>query len=258
MLFWRFRVLAFYFVVSIFTVLFVSTIFFPLKFFNVRYNIKYAAAVIFSYIFIWLAWLICGLKYKAEGVDKLPKYPCIVMSNHQSFWDNIFMQLIIPRHSWIIKKELFKIPFWGWGLKILEPVAVDRTNNYSVKQILENGIKKINNGLWLIVFPEATRLRPEQSTKFRPSAAKLAIDAKVPIVLMAHNAGVYWPKGFWIKKPGIVTVKIIEVLTTDFISNYDTRELTKYIEEVINKEKQILLELVAESPAEVQLKTIKF
>ena len=112
------------------------------------------------------------------------------------------MQLIIPKHSWFDKRELFNIPFFGWGLKMVDPIAVPRRNNISIKQILREGQKKkLQDGLWLIVFPESTRLRPEQSTKFKPSAIRLEVTEKVPIVLMAHNAGVYWPKGFWINKP---------------------------------------------------------
>lgn len=256
--FWRLRVLSFYAVISIFTILLFSAVLLPIKFLKVRYTVKYKAAASFSYIFIWIAKVICGLNYKVDGISKLPNYPCIVMSNHQSFWDNVFMQIIIPEHSWIIKQELFNIPFWGWGLKILDPVAVDRKNTYSVKQILEQGVRKIKSGLWLIVFPEATRLRPEQSTKFRPSAAKLAIAAKVPIVLMAHNAGMYWPKGFWIKKPGIIKITIIEILSANTIESYEARNLTDYIEKVINEEKNRLFESAGGTLIQKEIQTVKF
>lgn len=242
-MFWRIRVLAFYLTVTIFTVTFVSSILIPLKLFDVKYHIKYKAATIFSYIFIWLAKIICGLDYKVVGLEKLPKTASIVLANHQSFWDNVFMQIIIPEHSWIIKRELFKIPFFGWGLKIVDPIAVDRKDNISVKQILREGQKKLTKGLWLVIFPESTRLRPEQTTKFKPSAVKLALMTKVPLVLIAHNAGVYWPKGFWIKRPGVIQVKIVSVIFPELTEEkQDVRSLTETIEKLINTEKQILFE----------------
>jgi len=197
---------------------------------------------VFSYSFIWLVRVICGLKYNVSGLEKLPKEPSIVLANHQSFWDNVFMQLIIPEHSWILKRELFKIPFFGWGLKMVDPIAVDRQDSLSVKQILREGQIKLQNGLWLIIFPESTRLKPDQITKFKPSAVKLASIAKVPIVLMAHNAGVYWPKGFWIKKSGTIQVKIIGVIQAASIEENDVRRITEQVQEVINAEKQILFE----------------
>lgn len=239
---WNLRVLCFYGVVTIFTIVFVTAFLLPLKFLNFKYHIKYKLAEIFSYIFIFIAKYICGLKYSVSGLHKLPQGPCVVLANHQSFWDNVFMQIIIPQHSWIIKRELFKIPFFGWGLKIMDPIAVDRSDNISVKQILREGQKKLRNGLWVIIFPESTRLRPDQHTKFKPSAIKLASMAKVPIVLMAHNAGVYWPKGFWVKKPGTIQVKIIDVIPVEEVSNLDVRALTEKTEQIINSEKQILFE----------------
>jgi 1-acyl-sn-glycerol-3-phosphate acyltransferase len=239
---WRLRVLSFYIIISILCIVFFLGSYIPIKIFNVKYHTKYKFAVIFSHAFIWLAKSICGLKYDISGLEKLPAVPCIVLANHQSFWDNVLMQLIIPEHSWVIKKELFNIPFFGWGLKLFDPIAVDRTDNASVNQILREGQKKLQNGLWLIIFPESTRLRPEQETKFKPSAVKLASIAKVPIVLMAHNAGVYWPKGFWIKKPGTIKVKIIDIIPREDIEKFDVRFITEQAQQVINTEKQVLFE----------------
>jgi 1-acyl-sn-glycerol-3-phosphate acyltransferase len=245
----RLRTLVFYFLISIFTIVFFSTFYLPFKLLNIKYSAKYKIAVIFSHSFIWLAKVICGLRYQISGLDKLPSQPSIVLANHQSFWDNVFMQLIIPEHSWILKRELFKIPFFGWGLKMFDPIAVDRQDNLSVKQILREGHKKLQEGLWLIIFPESTRLRPEQMTKFKPSAVKLASMAKVPIVLIAHNAGVYWPKGFWIKKSGTIQVKVIDVIPVAMVEELDVRILTEQVQAVINMEKHILfkdtLKLVA-------------
>lgn len=240
--FWRFRVLLFYTSVTIITMIFCIAFFIAAKIFNISYDKKYSIAIVFSYLFIYCGKLICGLNYSVSGLEKLPSEPSIVLANHQSFWDNVFMQIIIPKHSWIIKKELFNIPFFGWGLKMVDPVAVNRTDSSSVKQILREGQQKLQAGLWLIIFPESTRLRPEQSTNFKPSALRLAIAQKVPVVLMAHNAGVYWPKGFWVVRPGTIQVKIIDVITKKEVEESNVRDLTQRAEHIINTEKQILFE----------------
>ncbi|MFY9589945.1 lysophospholipid acyltransferase family protein [Rickettsia endosymbiont of Halotydeus destructor] len=240
-MFWRLRILLFYGLLSIFTFIFFVICYIPVTFFNVNYQIRYKIGVIFSYAFIWLARLCCGLKYQVEGLEKLPKVPSIVVSNHQSFWDQIFMQLIIPEHSWVLKRELFNIPLLGWGLRMVNPIAVDRNVNISVTQILREGQEKINQGLWLIIFPESTRVPPERTVKFKPSAVKLASLSKVPIVMMAHNAGLFWPKGFWFKKPGTIQVKIIGVISAEEVEHSEVRELNEKIEGIINEEKQKLL-----------------
>ncbi|GAB4165840.1 MAG: hypothetical protein Tsb006_5330 [Rickettsiaceae bacterium] len=154
------------------------------------------------------------------------------------------MQLIIPKHSWVIKRELFSIPVFGWCLRSVSPIAVDRTNNRSVVQILQDGKKKINSGLSLVMFPEATRIKVDSTVNFKPSAAKLAIETGVPVVLIAHNAGLVWPKGFWFKRPGLVKVKVLELLSPKQIASIgDVREVNNYIQEKINLEKNLLAKM---------------
>lgn len=238
---WRLRILLFYGLLSIFTFVFFVICYIPVTFCNVNYQIRYKIATIFSYAFVWLARICCGLKYKVTGLQKLPQETAIVVSNHQSFWDQMFMQLIIPEHSWVLKRELFNIPLLGWGLRMVDPIAVDRNSNISVNQILRIGQEKLRKGLWLIIFPESTKVLPEKTMKFKPSAVKLAALARVPIVMMAHNAGLYWPRGFWFKKPGTIQVKIIGVIEKDEVANTDVRTLNDKIEQIINDEKQKLL-----------------
>ena len=238
---WRLRILCFYAVICTFTIAFFIIFCLPLTIIKVKYSTKYKLAKLFSEVFVYSTKVICGLKYNVEGLELLPAEASIAIGNHQSFWDNFIVQIIIPEHSWIIKKQLFKMPIFGWALKMAEPIAVDRTDSLSVKQILREGQKKLEKGQWLIIFPESTRLRPDQSTKFKPSAVKLAHMSKVPIVLFVHNAGVFWPKGFWIKKPGTIQIKFLETIYPEQAAAYDVRGLTEHIEHVINTGKQSLL-----------------
>jgi 1-acyl-sn-glycerol-3-phosphate acyltransferase len=244
-MFWRSKTLAFYTIITIVMVSFFLLLCIPMQLLNAPYAFRYKVSEVFSYIFIYLIWVICGIKYKVEGQEHLPKdgKPYLALANHQSFWENFFMQLIIPKHSWVIKRELEVIPVLGWGIKSVQPIAVDRNNSQSVSQILREGAKKIDANLSLVMFPEATRVKVNKSVKFKASAAKLAINTGVPVVLIAHNAGLVWPKGFWFKQPGTVTVKIIEYISAEKVASFDARELTAYIQDNINIEKNKLVEL---------------
>ncbi len=248
-MFWRLRILAFYSILGFFVLAFFAFCCVPMHYLNAGYNFRYKVAESFSYIFVFLAKTLCGIKYEVMGMEKLPKdgKPHVILANHQSFWENLFMQLIIPKHSWVIKQELFDIPIFGWCLRTVNPIAVDRSNSLSVVQILNEGQRKIEEGLSIIMFPEATRVKIDKNVKFKPSAAKLAMNTNVPIVLIAHNAGVYWPKGFWFRKSGLISVKILEIIPVQKYKDYDVRTLTDYIENRINKEKEILVRKVEEN-----------
>ncbi len=238
-IFWKLRILFFYFLVGLFTLVYFVILAILLYLLEVSYNLKYRFAVIASYVFITLAKWICGIDYEVHGLSKIPQEPFILVSNHQSFWENFFVQLIIPKHSWVIKKELFNIPLFGQGLKLLDPISIDRSV-HSAKQIIDKGLIKLQQGLSIVIFPESTRIACNKNVKFRHSAAKLALHAQVPIVLMVHNAGKIWPKGFWFKKSGLVTVKILDILDFEEIKQHDVRSLNQHIESIVHKEKNLL------------------
>jgi 1-acyl-sn-glycerol-3-phosphate acyltransferase len=203
------------------------------------YNARYRVAKSYACSFIALARIICGLHYKLNGLENLPKGPAVILSNHQSFWENMIMPVLFPMQTWVVKKELLNIPIFGLGLRIADPISIDRTKPSSVNQIFEVGSNKIAQGLWVVIFPEATRLNPGQTVPFKASGVKLAQINNVPIVPMAHNAGVFWPKGFWIKGPGEITIQIGEAIYPGL--EHDTKELNAEVEAWINDAKEKLL-----------------
>ena len=107
--------------------------------------------------------IICGVNWKVEGSENLPKTPCILVSNHQGAWESFFLQtLCIPTAS-IIKKELLYIPFFGWALACLKPIHLKRSQKVlSLKKVVKDSAKKLKNGTSLIIFPEGTRAKPEK------------------------------------------------------------------------------------------------
>lgn len=237
-IFSKIRTLIFYVVITI-TMILLYLILVTIHLFGANYDTKYKFAIFSSKLFIWILKITCSLDYKIKGLEKIPNVPGVFMANHQSFWDNMFMQLITPKHSWIIKQELLDIPFFGWGLKILEPIAVNRHSSMSVREIIIKGKQKIAEGMSMVIFPESTRLKVNEDRSFKPSGIKLAIEAGVPIVLIAHNSGLFWPKGFWIW-PGTIEVEIIDVIYPEQFQDKDVRKITENVQKIIQEHKNSL------------------
>jgi len=183
-----------------FTLLGSLFLFFPFK-------VRYYLVTRWSHFFIFWAKFTCGLKYSVEGLENLPKTTAIILSNHQSMWETIFMQVLLPEQTWVLKKELFYIPIFGWGLALLEPIAINRKDFNSVKELIRQGKERLERNRWVIIFPEGTRVAPNIKHRYSRSGAALAEATGFPIVPIAHNAGLFWPRGFFIKKPG--TIKMI-------------------------------------------------
>jgi len=154
--------------------------------------------------------IICGVNWKVEGSENLPKTPCILASNHQGAWESFFLQtLCIPTAS-IIKKELLYIPFFGWALACLKPIHLKRSQKVSsLKKVVKDSAKKLKNGTSLIIFPEGTRARPHKGLKkFSNSCGLLSVKNSVPIVPICHNSGLFWKNRRFNKQSGEVQVRI--------------------------------------------------
>jgi 1-acyl-sn-glycerol-3-phosphate acyltransferase len=190
------------------------------------------AALWCNFILGWLR-LCCGVKYQIHGIENLPKSPAIVIANHQSSWETIlFYKLIFPV-SPILKKELTEIPFWGWSMRLLKPIAIDRSKPREAgRSLLVQGIDRIRSGNSIIVFPEGSRSDWGSVRRFSRGGAKLALAADTDIIPIAHNAGYCWPARRFIKRPGLVTVVIGERVALD---SRNASELTADIEHWIRE-----------------------
>lgn len=190
-----------------------------------------------SHFFIWWAKITCGLKYEVTGIENLPPAPYVVLANHQSMWEAIFMQVLLPPQSWVLKRELLWIPFFGWGLALIKPIAIDRSSSAAVKLTLNKGIQRIKEGRVIVFYPEGTRLVPGAQRKYSRSGAALAIAAGVPVVPIAHNAGNFWPRGPWIKQPGIIKIQIGQPIQTH---DQEPTAITQAAETWINEQKKLM------------------
>ncbi len=155
---------------------------------------------------------LCGVSWKVEGVENIPNTPCIVVSNHQGQWESFFLQtLFIPSTS-IIKKELLLIPLFGWALRCMKPITLNRLNRVSsLKKVIKKGVIKLKNGFSIILFPEGTRISPEKGIQpFARSCGLLSVKSGFPVLPICHNSGKYWKNKKFIKSPGEVVLRIGE------------------------------------------------
>ena len=164
---------------------------------------------------LWALEKICGLRYVVQGREHLPTGPAIVLSRHESTWETLALQMILPPQVWVLKRELLWVPFFGWGLAQTEPIAIDRrSGRKALEQVIEQGQERLARGRWVIVFPEGTRMPAGQIGRFGMGGAVLAARTGYPVVPLAHNAGSYWPRRGFIKKPGTITVVIGPTITS--------------------------------------------
>ena len=162
-----------------------------------------------AHLMLFLLRVICGIRYRVLGVEHIPKTPSVVLSKHQSAWETLAFQQIFPPQVWVLKKELLRIPFFGWGLAMTSPIAIDRSSRKAaLKQIVEQGRDRLKQGFWIVIFPEGTRIAPGEKGKYGIGGAWLATHTGAPVVPVAHNAGEFWSKDAFVKLPGTITVSI--------------------------------------------------
>nr|WP_208599216.1 lysophospholipid acyltransferase family protein [Azotobacter beijerinckii] len=156
---------------------------------------------------VWLAWHILGIRYELHGLENIPARPCVILAKHQSTWETFFLSAHFEPLSQVLKRELLRVPFFGWAIALLKPIAIDRGNpKAALKQLAEQGHKRLEQGAWVLIFPEGTRVPVGQIGKFSRGGAALAVNAGLPVLPVAHDAGRYWPKDGWGKTPGTVRV----------------------------------------------------
>ncbi len=173
------------------------------------FRVRYAVARTFAYFNLWTLRVLCGIDYQVQGREHVPAGPAIVMCKHQSTWETFAMQALFPPQVYVLKRELLRVPFFGWGLACLAPIAIDRkAGRAAVSQVVDQGRDRLENGYWVIVFPEGTRIAAGKTGKYRVGGAILATETGYPIVPVAHNAGESWPRRGFLKRPGTVEVRI--------------------------------------------------
>jgi 1-acyl-sn-glycerol-3-phosphate acyltransferase len=200
--------------------------------FMIRYNI----VMYWNAFALFAAKYIAGINYNIIGLENIPKgTPYVVLCKHQSAWETIFTQIYFKPISTILKRELLRIPFFGWGLALLRPVAIDRSKpRDAIRQVHKEGVERIREGISLLVFPEGTRIPAGKIGNYARGGAEIACVTGVPVLPVAHNAGELWPVSKILKMPGTLTVVIGKpIQTTGRNSKELTDEVKNWIENQI-------------------------
>lgn len=173
-------------------------------------NLRYRLTLGWPRMAIWAAKVILGIKWEVKGWENLPDGPAVVLSKHQSAWETMFLAAHLPRDvCFVYKRELHRIPFFGWGLALLRMIPIDRAKGRdAVDQVIRVGLQRLEECRWPLLFPEGTRVAPGTAGRYKMGGTLLAKKADVPIIPVAHNAGECWPRRAFLKKPGTVTVSI--------------------------------------------------
>jgi 1-acyl-sn-glycerol-3-phosphate acyltransferase len=153
---------------------------------------------------------LCGLSFRVHGLEHLKGPNTILLSKHQSAWETVAFLAILPRpQTWVIKQELLRVPVFGWSMALFKPIAIDRSaGRRAMRQLLEQGRQALDEGRWVIIFPEGTRVAAGERGRYGLGGAILAEKSGRPVIPIAHNAGVFWGRRSIRKYPGVIDVVI--------------------------------------------------
>lgn len=172
-------------------------------------------ARVWSHVNNFLLKVFCGIDFTVQGKENLDVDTAIILSKHQSTWETLALHSFTPYVHWVFKRELMYIPIFGWALALTDPIAINRgTGRVAIKQLITEGTRKLNDGKWMVLFPEGTRTAPGKSHKYKIGGALLAEKSGYPVIPIAHNAGEFWPRHSFIKWPGTISVVIGPAIET--------------------------------------------
>lgn len=201
-------------------------------------NLACQASRQYGYLVTQAARYLCGINYRIVGVENIPKdNRFIIFSKHQSTWETFFLLYYFPHMSIILKKELLNIPFFGWGLRAIRPIAIDRSaGRAAITALNQQGEMRLNQNLCILCFPEGTRKSPGAEPDYKIGGAMLASKTGAPILPIALNSGEYWPRKGFLKKPGLISVVIGSCLETkDKKTSVILQEAQNWIEDQMSK-----------------------
>ena len=161
-------------------------------------------------VVFWSLKHLCRIDWRIEGLENIPAEPGIAYWKHQSAWETLAQLKVFPKQSWVLKRELMWIPLIGQALLAIKPIAIDRKSGHTaVNQVLNGGARRIlEDGMWVMIFPEGTRMPPGTTRRYGISGALLAEKTGRPIVPIAHNAGDFWRRNAFLKYPGTIQVRV--------------------------------------------------
>jgi 1-acyl-sn-glycerol-3-phosphate acyltransferase len=190
-----------------------------------------------------LARVLLGLKYEIRGRENLPPLPFILASKHQSAWDTMIFNILFSNPIYVLKRELYWIPFFGWGLKRTGSIGIDRkAGAKALKGMLGEAKERLDAGLPIVIFPEGTRTAPGAKKPYQPGVAAIYSQCGVPVVPVALNSGMFWRRREFTKRPGTIVLEFLPAIEPGLDRRAFQAELEKRIEEGSNRLLQEALE----------------
>ena len=183
---------------------------------------------------LWAARVLCGIRYRVVGAENIPETTHLILSKHSSTFETLALTEVFFPVSFVAKRELLWVPFFGWGFALASPITIDRGSGaLAMQHMVEQGRARLASGFWIAIFPEGTRIPAGTRSRYKTGGARLAIGMERPILPVAHNAGYLWPKGRWGKRPGTITISIGRPISS---AGRDAIELTAEVESWIEAE----------------------
>ena len=192
---------------------------------------RFALARVYAHVLLTVLRWVCGLGYRVEGIENFPFGAHVALWKHSSAWETIAQFVIGRPQVLVLKGELMWVPFFGWALKQLRSIPIDRSAGTSaVLQVVDEGSARMQQGLWVLVFPEGTRMPAGETRKYGVSGALLATRTGCKVIPVAHDSGYYWGRRGLLKKPGTIRVVIGRPIDA---AGRDPRELNAEVQKWI-------------------------
>lgn len=203
---------------SFVSTMFISSVYLSiigLLLFPFSFRVRYRFINFYSVLNLWVLKYLCHIDYRVEGTENIPDEACIIFSKHQSALETMMVQRIFPPLTFVLKKELLWLPFFGLGLRAIDPIAIDRkSGRRAITEVVKQGIDRLSKGTWVVIFPEGTRSKPGTKLDYKKGGAILASKSEHKVIPVAHTAGEYWPKGFFSRQTGTIVMSIGPAIET--------------------------------------------
>jgi 1-acyl-sn-glycerol-3-phosphate acyltransferase len=201
-------------------------------------HVRYAIAQKWLTLSVNAARVIMGIRYQVQGQENLPvgeTSPAILLVKHQSTYETFLMPAIMPHPlAYVFKKELLYVPFFGWSIGSLDMIHIDRSQRAKAfAKVVEQGKALLAKGVWVIMFPEGTRIPRGERGSYKSGGTRLAIATGAPVIPVAVTSAKCWPRKAFIKRPGVVDVSIGKPISSD---GRDADELMREVETWIEAE----------------------
>ena len=210
---------------------FCFVIFFPSLLFPRPYVVK--SARVWSEGTLWLCKAIMGIRLNLVGYENLPTTPVIVAAKHQSSWETIVFFAFLKAPTIILKRELLWIPFFGQYIQRMGMITVARSKGKStqgLRSFLNDAMQAVQAGHQILIFPEGTRSQPGQAGTYQSGVGSLYTQLKIPVIPVALNSGVFWPRRGFFKQSGILTVEFLNPIQPGLSRQEFMRTLEETIE----------------------------